>query len=135
VHELAARILELRAPSAIAAIAAHYHSAGNDAAALAYAVGAAERHLTACTHDAALAALQVAQRYAPSSAELATCACGTRKSRSRPGAMPRRTGCVTSRRVAGSPAGGCRHCPGAAAARGAVPSRKPRGAPRSDACR
>jgi diguanylate cyclase (GGDEF)-like protein/putative nucleotidyltransferase with HDIG domain len=71
IHDLAARVLELRSPSAVEAIAAHYHAAGNDAAALAYAMGAAERALGACAHDAALSALQVAQRYTSSSRELA----------------------------------------------------------------
>ncbi|MGQ0647661.1 MAG: ATP-binding protein, partial [Gemmatimonadaceae bacterium] len=72
IHDLTARVLELRSPSAVEAIAAHYHAAGNDAAAFAYASGSAERALGAYTHDAALTALHVAQRYAPSSRELAT---------------------------------------------------------------
>ena len=71
VHDLAARVLELRAPSSVDAIASHYHAAGNDAAALAYASAAAERALASCAHDAAMAALQVAGRYAPSSRDLA----------------------------------------------------------------
>jgi diguanylate cyclase (GGDEF)-like protein/putative nucleotidyltransferase with HDIG domain len=70
-HELAARVLELRAPSAVEAIAGHYHAAGDDAAAFAFATQSAERSLGACVHDRAFDAMQVAQRYAPSSAELA----------------------------------------------------------------
>lgn len=72
VHELAARVLELRAPSAVEAIAAHYHAAGDDEAALAYATLSAERSLGIGTHDAALGAFQVAQRYATSARALAT---------------------------------------------------------------
>ncbi|MCC6317349.1 MAG: diguanylate cyclase [Gemmatimonadaceae bacterium] len=72
VHDLAARVMELRAPSSVDAIAGHYHAAGNDAAAFAYARAAAERSLGTGVHDAAIAALLVAQRHAPSSADLAT---------------------------------------------------------------
>lgn len=71
VHDLAARMLELRVPSAVERITAHYHAAGNDAAAMARALQSAERLLTAGAHDAALSHLQIAQRYASSSAELA----------------------------------------------------------------
>lgn len=72
VHDVAARVLELRAPAAVETIAAHYHAAGNDGAALALALQSAERMLSGCAHDLALAHLQVAQRYAGSSSELAT---------------------------------------------------------------
>ena len=72
VHDVAARVLELRAPTSVATIAAHYHAAGNDAAAFDYASQAAERGMAHGAHDLALSALQVAQRYAASSEDLAT---------------------------------------------------------------
>lgn len=72
VHDVAARVLELRAPSRVEAIARHFHAAGNDAAAYACAMRSAERALQTFAHDAALDALQLAQRYAPSSRDLAT---------------------------------------------------------------
>jgi tetratricopeptide (TPR) repeat protein len=71
IHDVAARMLELRMPSRVADIAAHYHAAGNDAAAYAFAQRIAERSLAAFAHDAAVDAFQVAQRYAPSSRDLA----------------------------------------------------------------
>jgi tetratricopeptide (TPR) repeat protein len=70
-HEITARLLELRAPSAIGEIAGHYHAAGLDADAFRYARQAAERSSSVFAHDAALEALQLAQRYAPSGRELA----------------------------------------------------------------
>ena len=72
VHDVAARVLELRSPSAVATIAAHYHAAGNDSAAFDYATSAAERAMAHGAHDLAVSALQVAQRYASSSESLAT---------------------------------------------------------------
>ena len=71
IHEVAARLLELRAPSSVDAIAEHYHAAGLDTDAYRYALLAAERAAAAFTHDAALDALQVAQRHAPSARNLA----------------------------------------------------------------
>lgn len=71
IHEIAARLLELRAPSSVAAIAAHYHAAGNDTEAYRYALSAADRSVAVSAHDAAVDALQVAQRHAPSSRDLA----------------------------------------------------------------
>lgn len=71
VHEIAARLLELRSPSAIETIAGHYHAAGNDAEGYRYALLAAERAAALSMHDAALDALQIAQRHAPSSRDLA----------------------------------------------------------------
>lgn len=71
IHEVAARMLELRMPSRVAEIAAHHHAAGNDPAAYNFAVGVAERMVSSFAHDSAAAAFQVAQRYAPSSAALA----------------------------------------------------------------
>ncbi|MGQ0767458.1 MAG: HD domain-containing phosphohydrolase [Gemmatimonadota bacterium] len=71
IHEVAARVLELRAPSRSSEIAAHYHAAGNDEAAYANALRAAQRSLSIRAHDAAIEALQLAQRYAPSARELA----------------------------------------------------------------
>ncbi|MEO7964979.1 MAG: hypothetical protein ABIT38_13835, partial [Gemmatimonadaceae bacterium] len=71
IHEIAARLLELRAPSSVAAITAHYHAAGNDAEAYRYALSAADRSVAVSAHDAAIDALQVAQRHAPSSRDLA----------------------------------------------------------------
>ena len=70
-HEVTARLLELRAPSSVLAIAEHYHSAGLDTEAYRYALLAAERSATVCAHDAALDGLQLAQRFAPSGRELA----------------------------------------------------------------
>ena len=70
-HEITARLLELRAPSAIGEIAGHYHAAGLDADAFRYARQAAERSASVFAHDAALEALQLAQRYAPSGHDLA----------------------------------------------------------------
>ena len=71
IHEVAARLLELRTPSAVESIAAHYHAAGLDTEAYRYALAAAERAASGFAHDAALAALQVAQRHAPSARNLA----------------------------------------------------------------
>lgn len=71
IHDVAARMLELRFPSRVADIAAHYHAAGNDAAAYTFALRIAERTTAAFAHDAAAEAFQVAQRYAPSSRDLA----------------------------------------------------------------
>lgn len=71
IHEIAARLLELRAPSSIAAIAAHYHAAGNDSEAYRYALAAADRAVAMSAHDLAIDALHVAQRHAPSSRDLA----------------------------------------------------------------
>jgi diguanylate cyclase (GGDEF)-like protein/putative nucleotidyltransferase with HDIG domain len=71
IHDVAARMLELRMPSRVADIAAHYHAAGNDASAYAFAQRVAERSLAAFAHDSAVEAFQVAQRYAPSSRDLA----------------------------------------------------------------
>ena len=70
-HEVAARLLELRAPSAVDEIAAHYHAAGLDTEAYRYAIAAADRSASAFAHDLALDALQSAQRYAPSARDLA----------------------------------------------------------------
>lgn len=70
-HEVAARLLELRTPSSVDEIAGHYHAAGLDAEAYRYAVAAADRLGGAFAHDLALEALQVAQRYAPSARDLA----------------------------------------------------------------
>jgi predicted ATPase len=63
IHDVAARMLELRMPSRVADIAAHYHAAGNDPAAYAFAQRIAERSLAAFAHDSAVDAFQVAQRY------------------------------------------------------------------------
>ena len=71
-HEITARLLELRAPSSVESIAAHYHAAGLDAEAFRYARLAADRCTAVFAHDAALQTLQLAQRYAPSARELAT---------------------------------------------------------------
>jgi diguanylate cyclase (GGDEF)-like protein/putative nucleotidyltransferase with HDIG domain len=71
IHEVAARLLELRAPSSVDAIAGHYHAAGLDTDAYRYALMAAERAAAGFAHDAALDALQVAQRHAPSARNLA----------------------------------------------------------------
>jgi len=46
IHDVAARMLELRMPSRVADIAAHYHAAGNDPAAYAFAQRIAERSLS-----------------------------------------------------------------------------------------
>ncbi len=70
-HEITARLLELRAPSAVGEIAGHYHAAGLDPEAFRYARLAAERSASVFAHDAALEALQLAQRYAPSGRDLA----------------------------------------------------------------
>jgi len=72
VHEVAARLLELREPSSVGAIAGHYHAGGLDADAYRYALTAAERSASVHAHDAALEALQVAQPYAPSALDLAS---------------------------------------------------------------
>lgn len=70
-HDVAARMLELRAPTAVSEIAAHYHAAGNDVNAYRYAVLAATRAASVYAHDEALACLAIAQRHAPSPADLA----------------------------------------------------------------
>lgn len=70
-HEMAARMLELRAPTAVGEIAGHYHAAGNDEQAYRYAVLAADRAASVYAHDEATACLLIAQRHAPSPAELA----------------------------------------------------------------
>lgn len=70
-HDVAARMLELRAPTSVSEIAAHYHAAGNDTQAFRYAVLAANRAASVYAHDEAIACLSVAQRHAPSPAELA----------------------------------------------------------------
>ena len=70
-HEITARLLELRAPSSVSEIAGHYHAAGLDAEAFRYARLAAERAASVFAHDAALESLQLAQRYAPSGRDLA----------------------------------------------------------------
>ncbi|MEP7381187.1 MAG: HD domain-containing phosphohydrolase [Gemmatimonadota bacterium] len=71
-HEITARLLELRAPSSVEVITGHYHAAGLDPEAFRYARLAAERSASVFAHDAALEALQLAQRYAPSARDLAT---------------------------------------------------------------
>ena len=71
VHNVAARMLELRSPTAVSAIAAHYHAAGNDEQAYRYAVLAAERATSVFAHDEAITCLAIAQRHAPSPADLA----------------------------------------------------------------
>lgn len=71
VHNVAARMLELRSPTAVSEIAAHYHAAGNDEQAFRYAVLAAERAASVFAHDEAIACLAIAQRHAPSPEELA----------------------------------------------------------------
>jgi diguanylate cyclase (GGDEF)-like protein/putative nucleotidyltransferase with HDIG domain len=71
IHEVAARLLELTSPSAVAEIAAQYHAAGNDADAYRYALDAAERAASGHAHDDAIAYLQIAQRHAPTSRDLA----------------------------------------------------------------
>jgi len=71
-HEVAARLLELRAPSAVASITSHYHAAGLDAEAYRYALAAADRAARVSAHDQAIEALQVAQRHAPTPRDLAT---------------------------------------------------------------
>ncbi|MDP1857850.1 MAG: diguanylate cyclase [Gemmatimonadaceae bacterium] len=70
-HEVTARLLELRAPSGVEAIAAHYHAAGLDTEAYRYAITAADHAARVFAHDAAMDALHVAQRYAPSAVDLA----------------------------------------------------------------
>jgi diguanylate cyclase (GGDEF)-like protein/putative nucleotidyltransferase with HDIG domain len=70
-HDVAARVLELRSPSQVEQIANHYHAAGDDEAAYGYVLQVAERSLSVFAHDAAIDALQLAQRFAPSSRELA----------------------------------------------------------------
>jgi tetratricopeptide (TPR) repeat protein len=70
-HDMAARVLELRSPSQVDAISAHYHASGNDESAFSYARRFAERAVSRYAHDSAFAALQVAQRYAPTSNALA----------------------------------------------------------------
>ncbi|MFN8580409.1 MAG: diguanylate cyclase [Gemmatimonadaceae bacterium] len=70
-HEVAARMLELRAPTAVAEIASHYHAAGNDVNAFRYAVLAATRAASVYAHDEAMDCLAIAQRHAPSPADLA----------------------------------------------------------------
>ena len=52
-HEITARLLELRAPSSVGEIAGHYHAAGLDAEAFRYARLAAERAASVFAHDAA----------------------------------------------------------------------------------
>jgi diguanylate cyclase (GGDEF)-like protein/putative nucleotidyltransferase with HDIG domain len=69
-HEVAARTLELRAPAAVADIAAHYHAAGNDVQAFRYASLAADRAASVDAHDEAAAFLTVAQRHAPNPSDL-----------------------------------------------------------------
>ena len=71
IHEVTARLLELRAPSGAEAIAAHYHAAGLDTEAYRYAITAADHAAQVFAHDAAMDALHVAQRYAPSAVDLA----------------------------------------------------------------
>jgi diguanylate cyclase (GGDEF)-like protein/putative nucleotidyltransferase with HDIG domain len=71
VHNVAARMLELRSPTAVSEIAAHYHAAGNDEQAYRYAVMAADRAASVFAHDEAITCLSIAQRHAPSPAELA----------------------------------------------------------------
>jgi diguanylate cyclase (GGDEF)-like protein len=70
-HERAARALELRAPTGVAEIAAHYHAAGDDARAYRYALLASERAASVYAHDEASEFLQVALRHAPAARELA----------------------------------------------------------------
>ena len=70
-HRRIARALELRAPTAVADIARHYHAAGDDAEAYRYAMLAAERATSVHAHDEASACLAVAQRHAPSADDLA----------------------------------------------------------------
>src|SRR5690606_17428923 len=53
-HEVAARLLALRAPSSVDEIAAHYHAAGLDTEAYRYAIAAADRSASAFAHDLAL---------------------------------------------------------------------------------
>jgi len=71
-HRRIAHALELRAPTAVADIARHYHAAGDDAGAFRYAMLAAERAASVHAHDEATACLVVAQRHAPSPDDLAT---------------------------------------------------------------
>ena len=71
IHEVTARLLELRAPSGVEAIAAHYHAAGLDTEGYRYAITAADHAAQLFAHDAAMGALHVAQRYAPSALDLA----------------------------------------------------------------
>jgi len=72
VHRRIAQALELRAPTAVADIARHYHAAGDDADAYRYAMLAAERAASVHAHDEATACLGVALRHAPSPDDLAT---------------------------------------------------------------
>ncbi|HUQ80058.1 MAG TPA: HD domain-containing phosphohydrolase [Gemmatimonadaceae bacterium] len=71
IHRRIARALELRTPTAVADIARHYHSAGDDPEAYRYAMLAADRAASVHAHDEAAACLAVAQRHAPSSDDLA----------------------------------------------------------------
>ena len=70
-HHRVAQALELRAPTAVAEIARHYHAAGDDVGAYRYAMLAADRAASVHAHDEASACLAVAQRHAPSPDELA----------------------------------------------------------------
>jgi diguanylate cyclase (GGDEF)-like protein/putative nucleotidyltransferase with HDIG domain len=70
-HRRIARAFELRAPTAVADIARHYHASGDDAEAYRYAMLAAERATSVHAHDEASACLAVAQRHAPSADALA----------------------------------------------------------------
>jgi diguanylate cyclase (GGDEF)-like protein/putative nucleotidyltransferase with HDIG domain len=70
-HHRIARALELRAPTAVADIARHYHAAGDDHEAYRYAMLAADRAASVHAHDEASACLAVAQRHAPSADDLA----------------------------------------------------------------
>ncbi|MEO6443696.1 MAG: AAA family ATPase, partial [Gemmatimonadaceae bacterium] len=71
IHEVCARLLELRAPSDVVAITSHYHAAGLDGEAYRFAVSAADRASAVFSHDTEIAALQVAQRHTPSPRDLA----------------------------------------------------------------
>jgi diguanylate cyclase (GGDEF)-like protein len=71
IHRRIARALELRTPTAVADIARHYHSAGDDTEAYRYAMLAADRAASVHAHDEAAACLAVAQRHAPSPDDLA----------------------------------------------------------------
>src|SRR5262245_58767614 len=71
ISTIASRALELRTPTAVADIARHYHSAGDDHEAFRYAMLAAERAASVHAHDEAAACLAVAQRHAPSPDDLA----------------------------------------------------------------
>jgi diguanylate cyclase (GGDEF)-like protein len=71
-HRRIALALELRSPTAVADIARHYHSAGEDREAYRYAMLAADRAMSVHAHDEAAACLTVAQRHAPSADDLAT---------------------------------------------------------------